>query len=303
MKRHLTPDYLSYSGCEWVPRAGVLPCVKQAVEASRVALLPHNRVINDCWALDIFKTHAKVRVGRDDSPWISREPESVHLYPPKLQYWEDSPPGPSAVHHGWLQFQTQEPFELERFTRNRYGFAVFLDDDGLIREKFNEILAVGQDYGDSGFWRAQASFCHLLDLLTNAEPVRGREYRVTGRVSLDPLVLTVRRFFREHLGHPLLLKTIANAAHVSVSTLTHRYVELTGESPKQTLNALRIERVCDLLQRGSTVKEAAALSGFSSPQHLARAFKTVEGMTPSEFIHYTRESDATITGQGKADQA
>lgn len=299
MKRHLTSDYVSFVGYEWMPRETIRPCITQVVEARRHSLLPHNKVLNGNWALDYFATPVRVKVGTEDAEWTPRKTESAHLYPPWLSYWEDAPPGPTPVHHGWIQFAMSTPDPLERFTKNRFGFGVFLDPDGLIRSKLREILAFGQDLGEAGFWRAQAALCQLLDLLLNAGPVRGREYRVTGTVALDPMVVAVRQYLRAHLDRSLYLKDVAHAAHVSVSTLTHRYVELTGESPMQTLQTLRLDSVRDILRRGGTIKEAAALTGYSSPQHLARVFMEVEERTPSEFIKDSRAADAAITGRGR----
>lgn len=301
MRRQFTSDYLSYDGFEWGLRPGLLPHVRGVVEARRHALLPHNRVLNAGWALDWFYTPARVKVGAESARWLNRKPRTAHLYPPMLPYWEDAPASERPVHHGWVQFNLTGVAALERLTENRFGFVAFQDPAGLVPRALRRMVAIGQEQGEEGFWRAQAILSELLDLLLNSEPVHGRERRITGRPSQDAMVAAVQDYIRNHLDQPVALEELARAAHVSVSTLTHRYARITDEAPMATLRRIRMVTVRDFFRRGGSVKEAAAMTGFSSSQHLSSEFKKETGVTPSTFIRDAIRSDAIITGRNVAD--
>ncbi|MET8631699.1 helix-turn-helix domain-containing protein [Streptomyces sp. NPDC004680] len=96
---------------------------------------------------------------------------------------------------------------------------------------------------------------------------------------------------RTHLADPDLdAEGIAAGLHVSRRTL-FRHFEGTGESAMARLRSLRLERARVMLrtQPGKRISTIAQETGFSSSVQFYRAFRSVAGMTPSEY----READIT----------
>ncbi|MFD4725309.1 helix-turn-helix domain-containing protein [Streptomyces seoulensis] len=92
-------------------------------------------------------------------------------------------------------------------------------------------------------------------------------------------------YMRKHLADPDLdAEGIATGLHLSRRTL-FRLFEGTGESVMARLRSLRLERARLTLrtQPGKQISTIALETGFSSAMHFYRAFRTVTGMTPSEY--------------------
>lgn len=76
----------------------------------------------------------------------------------------------------------------------------------------------------------------------------------------------------------------AKAAHLSVRTLTRRFGEELGTTPRAWLRAARLLRAMDLLaRRHARVTEVALAVGFESPSAFTAAFVELTGETPRAY--------------------
>lgn len=76
----------------------------------------------------------------------------------------------------------------------------------------------------------------------------------------------------------------ARAAHLSVRTLTRRFGDELGTTPRAFLRAARMLRAMDLLARRSArVTEVALAVGFESPSAFTAAFVDFAGETPRAY--------------------
>ena len=75
------------------------------------------------------------------------------------------------------------------------------------------------------------------------------------------------------------------AAHfsMSVSTLRRRLQDATGVSPKSYIQAIQMQRACNLLDSGLQIADVAMQCGFSEPGSFTRTFKRVLGLTPTQY--------------------
>jgi len=74
------------------------------------------------------------------------------------------------------------------------------------------------------------------------------------------------------------------------SSFAHKYPPACGETPYQTIMRLKLETVKRLLiWENTSVKDAARRTGFSSPYHLSRTFKSYEGIPPGSWVKKIRE--------------
>ncbi len=75
--------------------------------------------------------------------------------------------------------------------------------------------------------------------------------------------------------------TLAGQCEVTERQLRRYFRTKFGMSPNLWLTAARLELVRPLLQRGQSVKEIAAQTGFSQQGNLTRRFKQQYKITPS----------------------
>jgi AraC-like DNA-binding protein len=109
------------------------------------------------------------------------------------------------------------------------------------------------------------------------------------------LVQTVHRYMDEHLAARITLSALARHLHVSVSSLSHRYREATGESPMTTLVRKRIGMAKAMLDRGHRIKSVAETTGFSDSFHLSKVFKRAEGVSPTGYLEKLHRISLTGT--------
>jgi AraC-like DNA-binding protein len=103
-------------------------------------------------------------------------------------------------------------------------------------------------------------------------------------VTIHPRVSRVLRYLRAQPGvlGDVSLPTLAAVAGLSESRLMHVFTESLGVAVRPYILWLRVQRACGELLGGSSVTKAALEAGFSDAAHLARTFRRMLGITPSE---------------------
>jgi AraC family transcriptional regulator len=95
-------------------------------------------------------------------------------------------------------------------------------------------------------------------------------------------LLPVLVHIQASLDTDLTAASLAQRSGLSESTLHRHIVEATGETPRQHVERLRLERAASqLLLRDSTILEVALDNGFASHEVFARAFSRHFGTSPS----------------------
>lgn len=86
-------------------------------------------------------------------------------------------------------------------------------------------------------------------------------------------------------GNPgALNEVLTRSVHMSVSAMGRVFKRIHGTSLQKFLIRLKIERAKELIVRDDlTVSDIAWRLGYSSPQHLSTQFRSVTGMTLSEW--------------------
>jgi len=92
-------------------------------------------------------------------------------------------------------------------------------------------------------------------------------------------------FMESHYADERLrLEDLADAAHLSIDHFGRLFRQATGASPMARLQALRIERACQLLNQPSLrIHEVAEYVGFPDPFHFSRVFHTTMGLGPRAY--------------------
>ena len=79
------------------------------------------------------------------------------------------------------------------------------------------------------------------------------------------------------------VETLAEHLQMSPRSLQRKLHSLFGLSYTDYARELQLQLVVEQLQRGASVKEAAAATGFCDQAYLTRVFKQQFGVTPSQY--------------------
>lgn len=90
-------------------------------------------------------------------------------------------------------------------------------------------------------------------------------------------------FIRSNCEEKLTLRTLADQAHLSIYHLQRKFKSVMGLTPKEYLDACRLQKLRAGLKRQQTVTEAMYEAGFSSSSRLYENLDTRLGMTPKQF--------------------
>lgn len=92
------------------------------------------------------------------------------------------------------------------------------------------------------------------------------------------------QFIDDHYAEDIQLSDVACHCHISYTHLSYLFKKETGNNLIHYLTRVRVYHAARmLLCNGASVTEACQSSGFKSYNHFITIFKTISGMTPSEF--------------------
>ena len=116
------------------------------------------------------------------------------------------------------------------------------------------------------------------------EAVRDAAPRPAAVLNREQLIDRVRAFIAENALDPTLNPAVvAKAHHVSLRLLQGIFAD-EGSSPARYIRDERLAHARALLDEGSSISRAGALSGFSDLGTFTRAFRRRFGCTPSSFL-------------------
>ena len=280
-------------GHAWKRHDGVAPCLLAGWRLVRRMAGVRLRLRYPFWVVDYaFNQLEEVRVGARGRPWHRRAPRTAHLYPPGTAFWERYPARPGTLSQcAYVAFGGGEAAGLGGLVHPRARYGRFLDPEGALGALIAEVARIGHEEREAGFWKAQAAFCALVDRLQRSEPLEDETRRFRSpapAAEASSLVRATDAYLAGHLAEPVALPELAGHLHVSVSTLSHRYRDETGETPMGRLLRLRVDLAKALVVRGQPLKAVAEATGFSDAFHLSRTFKRLEGVAPREFLRGLR---------------
>ncbi|MDR1507939.1 MAG: response regulator [Treponema sp.] len=126
-------------------------------------------------------------------------------------------------------------------------------------------------------------FCDsLIDILEKILPT---SLNAVCKVDTPEFFDLIEKYISAHLAKPLSLQGLCGHFGVSQTYISRIFRKYTGQSFINYLTLLRIEKAKHLLARKDMlVKDAAALTGFADQFYFSRVFRSVTGVSPSEWI-------------------
>ena len=124
-------------------------------------------------------------------------------------------------------------------------------------------------------WKTLRTLSRIMELCGQTE-----ESRTAHETSVDPLLA----FINSNLDQPLSLDILAKETHFSKYYLCELFRRKTGMTPMQYVRLLRISRAQRLLLGTSdSVSNIGLACGYDNFSFFCRAFRSVSGMSPSEY--------------------
>jgi transcriptional regulator GlxA family with amidase domain len=100
----------------------------------------------------------------------------------------------------------------------------------------------------------------------------------------DDSFAELHAWIRQNLGQDLKVNRLAEKAGMSERSFSRAYVARVGHTPAKTVEAMRFEAACGLLESTQlALKQIAALAGFGEEQNLRRVFVRRFGLNPVEY--------------------
>jgi AraC-like DNA-binding protein len=262
------------------------PIIRSAAEMREIPARVTEIFLPASWDLLYFHTTTLIRVGSTAARWFQAGANTAILLPPFSHFWIDTRPNRGKGHHSWMNIEALDPSPVLRLSQIKEGFPYVCDPKGVLGNAILSLVDVVVELQSRSFWALQLLGHRILDLLTQAEPLRDGSLMLTGRKPLrvDPLVARILAYLSANLTGKLTLTDIARHLHTSPSTISHHYRAATGETALTTHRRMRILEVKRLLTGGQPLAAIAAQTGYCDIPHLSREFKKQEGMTPKSLI-------------------
>jgi AraC-like DNA-binding protein len=91
-------------------------------------------------------------------------------------------------------------------------------------------------------------------------------------------------YLKTHINDHVTLDDMAEKVHLSRFHFSRMFKSITGVSPLEYLNRLRIDKAASLLRASDTdITGIAMVSGFDDPNYFCRQFRRIKGCTPSAY--------------------
>ena len=186
-----------------------------------------------------------------------------------------------------LQVPTEKQFRAAVAQLKKWNVTV---DVAALREAFFQTRVLTKTHYDATV-RLLASFAEHLSLVTN-------ELMLKEASSEPPAVSRARVFIAEHLGEPLALQQVAQAAHMSAFYFCKIFKGATGLTFTDYIARARIEKTKQLLLNPHMrVSEAAYEAGFQSLSQFNRVFRRIVGESPSIYRDHLHGANAGTAGR------
>jgi transcriptional regulator GlxA family with amidase domain len=122
-----------------------------------------------------------------------------------------------------------------------------------------------------------------------------------GKPARSPIARSVTEFVHADPTRSHSVRELASHVNVSPRHLTRIMREELDATPSEYVGSLRLDIAVSHLESGTSVAEAAAATGYSSPVSFRRAFVTRFGITPSEYqrrFHTSRPVSTAYRAEG-----
>ncbi len=162
-------------------------------------------------------------------------------------------------------------------------------DAGLYADESGEILFLMEKIYKE-FQDKEQYHSHMMNLLTETIVVKLLRTLIKGGKDKENEMDYIINFIKLNFMKNLNVKDLAESISYSYDYFRHKFLEKMGVTAKEYIARERFRYAKELLMNSEcSIKETAALSGYSSPSHLTMVFKKELGITPAEFVKMVKK--------------
>lgn len=217
----------------------------------------------------------------------------------EVSEWLKYLPKPVAImasDDNWAYYIT-EAVEILRYSNPKGGFRIPEDisvlgvdnDEAICKLSNPNLSSIDQDVEKAGYRVAKLIQEMICNPGMQMENIYVAQTNIITRQSSDIFVndnqyiATVLKYIHEHINHKLYVDDIVAQVPLSRRLLETKFRESMGTSIYNYIRNVRVEKMAELLRNGMTVSEAAFDLGFGDIKNMSRTFKSVKGVSPSEY--------------------
>lgn len=205
------------------------------------------------------------------------------IYPSQVAAYQADESDPWQ--YNWVGFNGTDAGRLVKMTGLSPDHPVISSDDP---DKTGALLRRIADAGDNTA-AADAEMAGCLYLLL-AHLIRMNSRHPVGNPH-QTYVSNALRYIQYNYANDIGVSDIARYVGISRSQLYRAFLQDFGVSPHNYLQTYRINEACGLLHDPAfSVAEVAGSVGFNDPLYFSRVFKSIKGITPSEYQRNHRKN-------------
>lgn len=135
---------------------------------------------------------------------------------------------------------------------------------------------------DDGFEQMNLLF---YSLLLKFRAATGKSSKKESKLPIAEQIKVSIKYISEFYCDDISLSNLASLCGISEEYYCRVFKELTSTTPIAYINALRITRACDLLQKNpdKKIEDISAACGFRRHSYFNKVFKETVGVTPTEY--------------------
>ena len=123
----------------------------------------------------------------------------------------------------------------------------------------------------------------LIDIIKLANKIYSKRDKQKLSGNISAIVENSISFITEHFAENITIEDIANELNCSTSYLSRVFKKQTGKTPYTYLTEYRLFQAERFLRSGTSITDAALMSGFCNSSVFIKAFKKSFGITPHKY--------------------
>ena len=192
-------------------------------------------------------------------------------------------PSEERISYFWVHFRSDQKFERVDDENSDYTYLLpessALSDSGRTAQLFHQLMDMSLD--EKLYTKNMSDYAvSLLVMEISRQYFCSKE----NSANLPSAVISAREWIKNHYFLPVDVKELAHTIGYSTDYLSGMFKKHMGVSLVRYTNQLRVKTAKTLLSNYDiTIKETAFSCGFSDEKYFTKVFRTLEGITPSQY--------------------
>lgn len=187
---------------------------------------------------------------------------------------------PDLFSDGWMNRRVMQPMK-EMFENAQVGIAFGMKAIMTVYDRLNSLTN-----SEPSFHAMQTMLDILYDLATSGDYhcLSSSHYSHTEVPVASRRIQKIKDFIDNHFQEEIRMETLSGMVNMTPNALSRFFKQRTNRSISNYINEVRIGQATLLLvDSAMTVVEISYKCGFNSISNFNRTFKSVKGVTPTEF--------------------